>query len=64
MDDPNVFAIGDCAHVADPAEAEPDGRVPGGPSGLVGPGWRQADRLAALLSSGVEGPSPSNAPGW
>ena len=49
--DPNVFAIGDCAHVADPADADAHGRVPGGPSGLVGPGWRQADRLAALLSA-------------
>ncbi|WP_285135523.1 FAD-dependent oxidoreductase [Microbacterium sp. lyk4-40-TSB-66] len=50
--DPNVFAIGDCAHVADPADAGDDGRVPGGPSGLIGPGWRQADRLAALLAAG------------
>lgn len=49
--DPAIFAIGDCAHVADPADAGPDGRVPGGPSGLIGPGWRQADRLAALLSA-------------
>uniref|UniRef100_UPI0028D59AB1 FAD-dependent oxidoreductase n=1 Tax=uncultured Microbacterium sp. TaxID=191216 RepID=UPI0028D59AB1 len=56
--DPNVFAIGDCAHVADPADAGDDGRVPGGPSGLIGPGWRQADRLAALLSSGAA-PVPS-----
>lgn len=61
--DPDVFAIGDCAHVADPADADPDGRVPGGPSGLVGPGWRQADRLAALLSSGVDGPAPVERPG-
>lgn len=61
--DPNVFAIGDCAHVADPAEAGADGHVPGGPSGLVGPGWRQADRLAALLSSGVEGPVAVERPG-
>ncbi len=60
--DPNVFAIGDCAHVADPADTGPDGRVPGGPSGLIGPGWRQADRLAALLSSGVEAPHRSSAP--
>ncbi|KQR21329.1 hypothetical protein ASF76_13810 [Microbacterium sp. Leaf151] len=51
--DPDVFAIGDCAHVADPADAGADGRVPGGPSGLIGPGWRQADRLAELLSSGA-----------
>lgn len=62
--DPDVFAIGDCAHVADPADTGPDGRVPGGPSGLVGPGWRQADRLAALLSSGVDGPTPVERPVW
>ncbi|MFF7681845.1 FAD-dependent oxidoreductase [Microbacterium sp. NPDC007973] len=61
--DENVFAIGDCAHVADPADAEPDGRVPGGPSGLIGPGWRQADRLATLLSSGASTPAPAERPG-
>ncbi|MEV7756133.1 FAD-dependent oxidoreductase [Microbacterium sp. NPDC089180] len=61
--DENVFAIGDCAHVADPADAAPDGRVPGGPSGLIGPGWRQADRLAALLSSGASSPAPAERPG-
>ncbi|KTR94278.1 hypothetical protein NS220_09550, partial [Microbacterium testaceum] len=61
--DPNVFAIGDCAHVADPADADASGRVPGGPSGLVGPGWRQADRLAALLSSGVAAAAPVERPG-
>jgi assimilatory nitrate reductase electron transfer subunit len=60
--DPNVFAIGDCAHVADPADAGDDGRVPGGPSGLVGPGWRQADRLAALLSTGTEAPAAAERP--
>ncbi|ODT36840.1 MAG: hypothetical protein ABS60_14740 [Microbacterium sp. SCN 71-17] len=49
--DERVFAIGDCAHSADPADADAHGRVPGGPSGLVGPGWRQADRLVALLST-------------
>lgn len=66
--DPNVFAIGDCAHVADPADAGSDGRVPGGPSGLIGPGWRQADRLAALLAAGAadsaaEAPAPVERPG-
>ncbi|MDQ1123138.1 FAD-dependent oxidoreductase [Microbacterium trichothecenolyticum] len=61
--DPNVFAIGDCAHVADPADADAEGRVPGGPSGLVGPGWRQADRLAALLSTGTETPAVAERPG-
>ncbi|RII85528.1 NAD(P)/FAD-dependent oxidoreductase, partial [Clavibacter californiensis] len=32
--DPDVFAVGDCAHVAAPGSARPDGQVPGGPSGL------------------------------
>jgi assimilatory nitrate reductase electron transfer subunit len=46
--DERIFAIGDCAHVLAPT---PDLRreriVPGGPSGLIGPGWRQAEWLAA-----------------
>lgn len=61
--DPDIFAIGDCAHVADLADADAHGRVPGGPSGLVGPGWRQADRLAALLSTGASGPASVERPG-
>lgn len=39
--DPSVHAIGDCAHVL--PRDEP---VTGGPSGLIGPGWRQASQLA------------------
>jgi assimilatory nitrate reductase electron transfer subunit len=49
--DPDIFAIGDCAQVAAHGSRQPDGRVPGAPSGLIGPGWRQADWLAARLSS-------------
>ena len=45
--DPAVFAIGDCAHIGDPASVEAGGRLAGAPSGLIGPGWRQADWLAA-----------------
>ncbi|WP_414172636.1 hypothetical protein [Clavibacter tessellarius] len=52
--DPDVFAVGDCAHVAPPASARADGSVPGGPSGLIGPGWRQADALAGLLAAEAE----------
>ena len=48
--DPDVFAIGDCAHVAAPSE-----HVTGAPSGLIGPGWRQADWLAAALSAEATG---------
>ena len=54
--DPDVFAVGDCAHVAAPGSARPDGQVPGGPSGLIGPGWRQADALAALLAAEATAP--------
>jgi len=52
--DPTVFAIGDCAHVGDPALIEAGGRLPGAPSGLIGPGWRQADWLAARFLEGAE----------
>ena len=51
--DPDIFAIGDCAHVAPRGEA--DAPVPGGPSGLVGPGWRQADWLAQVLLAEAAG---------
>ncbi|MDR6972069.1 FAD-dependent oxidoreductase [Leifsonia shinshuensis] len=58
--DPDVFAIGDCAQVASPDATGADGRVPGAPSGLIGPGWRQAAALAgrfrAEASGGVAGP--------
>ena len=47
--DPDIFAIGDCAQVASPDEAGRVGRVPGAPSGLIGPGWRQAAALARRL---------------
>jgi len=54
--DSEVFAIGDCAQIADPGEADATGHVPGAPSGLIGPGWRQAAAVASRLraeSSGV-----------
>lgn len=47
--DPRIHAIGDCAHVA---ERPDDEQIPsGGPSGLVGPGWRQADWLARRIAA-------------
>ena len=52
--DPSVFAIGDCAHIGDPAAVEAGGRLAGAPSGLIGPGWRQADWLAARFLEGTE----------
>ncbi|WP_350349653.1 FAD-dependent oxidoreductase [Agromyces sp. G08B096] len=63
--DPQVYAIGDCAHVVD-RSVEADGRseLPGAPSGLIGPGWRQASWLAAQwtdeLARGTETPPPDD----
>ncbi|MEV8040997.1 FAD-dependent oxidoreductase [Arthrobacter sp. NPDC080082] len=54
--EPHVFAVGDCAEVRCPDPDCVDCRVPRGPSGLVGPGWRQAEWLAGyltLLASGA-----------
>lgn len=53
--DPDVFAIGDCAQLASPDDADADGRVPGAPSGLIGPGWRQAGALARRLRAEAAG---------
>jgi len=58
-DDPHVFAIGDCAHVAErPADYLAGARVAGGPTGLIGPGWRQAEWLAASLSAEFAASAP------
>ncbi|HXH35302.1 MAG TPA: FAD-dependent oxidoreductase [Plantibacter sp.] len=65
--DDRISAIGDCAHVLEPTSELRDSRVvPGGPSGLIGPGWRQAEWLAErllleagpLLSSNAVRPPP------
>jgi len=57
--DPDVYAIGDCAHVATkPAETDSSALPAGGPSGLVGPGWRQADWLAAEFIRGTAADEP------
>ena len=48
--DPVIHAIGDCAHIADPARYLHEASVPGGPSGLIGPGWRQAEWLARVAA--------------
>lgn len=53
--DPDIYAIGDCAHVASPDQADAAGRVPGAPSGLIGPGWRQAAAVAARFAREAEG---------
>jgi assimilatory nitrate reductase electron transfer subunit len=67
----HVFAIGDCAQLRcpDPAcpECTQDGRG-GAPSGLIAPGWRQADWLAAqfrheLLGDAEPAPLAAERPG-
>jgi assimilatory nitrate reductase electron transfer subunit len=56
--DPSIYAIGDCAHVATAARSgDSSARPAGGPSGLIGPGWRQADWLAARFTSELLGGS-------
>ncbi|PNI07768.1 NAD(P)/FAD-dependent oxidoreductase [Arthrobacter sp. AFG7.2] len=53
--EPHIFAIGDCAEVRCPDPECAACRNARGPSGLVGPGWRQAEWLAeylALLAAG------------
>ncbi|KQY99227.1 hypothetical protein ASD19_04900 [Microbacterium sp. Root53] len=56
--DPDIHAIGDCAHVfehgGDPTLLH-EAHVPGGPSGLIGPGWRQAEWLARALRAELDG---------
>lgn len=52
--DAAIHAIGDCAHIGDPALMH-EAHVPGGPSGLIGPGWRQAEWLARAVRAELEG---------
>lgn len=60
--DDDIYAVGDCAHVA-PRPA--DGSFPpGGPTGLIGPGWRQADWLAARFIAEITAGHLDDAPGF
>ncbi|MCU1481810.1 MAG: NAD(P)H-nitrite reductase [Subtercola sp.] len=61
--DPDVFAIGDCAHVLAPDGHPIEVHVTGAPSGLIGPGWRQADWLARKLSGESSDPLPAERSG-
>jgi assimilatory nitrate reductase electron transfer subunit len=63
--DDRIHAIGDCAQIA-PRPAIGDSQAPprGAPSGLIGPGWRQADWLARALvaqAGGLGSPEPLEA---
>jgi len=60
--DDDIYAIGDCAHVA---ARSADGALPdGGPTGLIGPGWRQADWLAARFIAEITAGHSSEASGF
>jgi len=54
--DPDVYAIGDCAHLAERPRAGAASSLPvGGPLGLIGAGWRQAEWLAQRFSDELAG---------
>ncbi|MFC8302253.1 FAD-dependent oxidoreductase [Specibacter sp. NPDC057265] len=55
--DPQVFAVGDCAHIRCLDAGCPDCAAGTGPAGLIGPGWRQAEWLAGFLGGGAA-PAP------
>ncbi|SMQ68337.1 FAD-dependent oxidoreductase [Agreia sp. VKM Ac-1783] len=63
--DDRIHAIGDCAQIATrPKLGDSQAPPRGAPSGLIGPGWRQADWLARSLiaaASGLERPDPLEA---
>ncbi|WP_115789770.1 FAD-dependent oxidoreductase [Arthrobacter silvisoli] len=52
--EPHMFAIGDCAEVRCASSGCPDCKGATAPSGLVGPGWRQAEWLAGYLEALAE----------
>jgi assimilatory nitrate reductase electron transfer subunit len=61
--DDRIYALGDCAQVTEPTEDLRTQRdVPGSPSGLIGPGWRQAEWLAARLAEEAGGRVPAAVP--
>ncbi len=54
--DPDVYAIGDCAHLAErPRQGAASSQPAGGPLGLIGAGWRQAEWLARRFSDELAG---------
>ncbi|WP_269938304.1 FAD-dependent oxidoreductase [Arthrobacter sp. HY1533] len=56
--DPAIFAIGDCAEVRCLDSSCADCAAGTGPLGLIGPGWRQAEWLAAFLTAGAAAAHP------
>ncbi|GAA1057014.1 FAD/NAD(P)-binding oxidoreductase [Agromyces luteolus] len=60
--DPDVFAIGDCAQVVERTDETAGRRIlPGAPSGLIGPGWRQAEHLAGRFAAEAADPATGSA---
>ena len=54
--DPDIYAIGDCAHLAErPRAGGASSQPAGGPLGLIGAGWRQAEWLAQRFSHELAG---------
>ena len=54
--DDRIHAIGDCAQIAArPSIGDSQAPPRGAPSGLIGPGWRQADWLARSLTASASG---------
>lgn len=60
--DPRIYAIGDCAHIVGNDGQTDTARLGGAPAGLIGPGWRQAEWLAARFAADVTGVEHSDAP--
>lgn len=60
--DPNVYAMGDCAQVRCLDDSCADCAGSTGPLGLIGPGWRQADWLAASLAARLSTTVSAKAP--
>ncbi|MEZ2371972.1 FAD-dependent oxidoreductase [Arthrobacter sp. RCC_34] len=54
----HVFAIGDCAEIRCPDPGCRPCSETTGPSGLIAPGWRQADWLAASFAARLTGAAP------
>lgn len=61
--DPDIYAIGDCAHLADrPRDGARRDEPSGGPLGLIGAGWRQAEWLARRFHDELRGAAEPSAP--
>lgn len=61
--DPDIFAIGDCAHIAArPVTGARSSEPAGGPLGLIGAGWRQAEWLARRFHDELSGAAEPSEP--